>query len=70
MSSSQLCTLLETDIDAPGEVPLGQIGTHISGSLSNRGQQREKVVSFDLFKDHYWPHFPQSLTKGLGESNS
>ena len=24
------------------------------------------IVTFEIFRDEYWPHFPQSLTKGLG----
>ena len=26
----------------------------------------KSIVTFELFRDEYWPHFPQSLTKGLG----
>ena len=29
-------------------------------------QRRKAFVSFDVFRDEYWPHFPQLLTKGIG----
>jgi hypothetical protein len=29
-------------------------------------QRRRSFISFDVFRDEYWGHFPQSLTKGLG----
>ncbi|KAI0321916.1 hypothetical protein OF83DRAFT_135754 [Amylostereum chailletii] len=28
-------------------------------------QKRQSFVSFDVFRDEYWQHFPQPLTKGL-----
>ena len=30
-------------------------------------QRRTSFVSFGTFLEEYWSHFPQSLTKGLGE---
>ena len=24
------------------------------------------IVTFEVFRNEYWPHFPRSLTKGLG----
>lgn len=32
-------------------------------------QQRQPVlmVSYDIFRQSYWPRFPQSITKGLGK---
>ena len=27
---------------------------------------KSTLVTFEIFRDEYWPHFPQSLTKGLG----
>ena len=29
-------------------------------------QRRRSFISFDVFREEYWGHFPQSLTKGLG----
>ena len=29
-------------------------------------QRRKSFISFDVFREEYWTHFPQSLTKGLG----
>jgi len=29
-------------------------------------QRRKSFISFDVFREKYWVHFPQSLTKGLG----
>jgi hypothetical protein len=29
-------------------------------------QRRKSFISFDVFREEYWAHFPQSLTKGLG----
>ena len=31
-------------------------------------QRRKSFISFDVFREEYWAHFPQSLTKGLGSS--
>lgn len=46
----QLCELLEADLVQRGG-----------------GQwQRGSMMSYDTFCQVYWPHFPQSLIKGLG----
>jgi hypothetical protein len=29
-------------------------------------QRRKSFISFDVFREEYWAHFPQSLTKGQG----
>ena len=29
-------------------------------------QRRKSFISFDVFREEYWAHFPQSLIKGLG----
>lgn len=39
---------------------------HRSSALRSGG----KFVDHDRFLSQYWPHFPQSLTKKLGESPS
>ena len=46
----QLCKLLEADLVQRGG---GQ-------------RQRGSMMSYDTFRQVYWPHFSQSLTKGLG----
>lgn len=35
--------------------------------LADRGMLRTRsIVTYETFRDEYWPHFPQALTKGLG----
>ena len=29
-------------------------------------QAQDSFVTYDVFAQTYWPHFPQPLTKGLG----
>ena len=29
-------------------------------------RRRRSFISFDVFREKYWGHFPQHLTKGLG----
>ena len=29
-------------------------------------KRRKSFISFNVFREEYWVHFPQSLTKGLG----
>lgn len=29
-------------------------------------RERDRFVSYRVFMEHYWPHFPQPLTKGIG----
>lgn len=31
-------------------------------------RERDRFVSYRVFMEHYWPHLPQPLTKGLGLS--
>ena len=33
-------------------------------------QQRHSFISFSVFLQFYWRHFPQNLTKGLGKTIS
>lgn len=30
-------------------------------------RHRDRFVSYGVFMEHYWPHLPQPLTKGLGQ---
>lgn len=39
----------------------------VEGSSNEYSQQRStSLVSYDVFLNSYWKHFPQPLTKGLG----
>ena len=40
----------------------------MSGHRTSALRSRGKLVDHDRFLSHYWPHFPQSLTKKLGKS--
>ncbi|KZV61291.1 P-loop containing nucleoside triphosphate hydrolase protein [Peniophora sp. CONT] len=42
--------------------PLDGVG---GGTSEYMLQRRTAFVSFDVFKDEYWPYFPQPLTKGI-----
>ena len=50
----QLCKLLEADLEVDIVQGVG------------RQRQRGSMMSYDTFRQVYWPHFPQSLIKGLG----
>ncbi|KAG6867452.1 hypothetical protein C0993_002572 [Termitomyces sp. T159_Od127] len=54
LTFDHLCDLIEADFDASERV------------YSHRGYQESRTfVSYEVFESHYWPHFPQRLTKGL-----
>jgi hypothetical protein len=40
----------------------------LEADLVQRGGQRQRgsMMSYEIFRQIYWPHFPQSLIKGLG----
>jgi len=79
----QLCKLLEADIvhSKVAERFLTDVATFDDTEHSAHGQgndsrssgydinagRSESYVSYDVFVGAYWPHFSQSLTKGLGE---
>ncbi|KAJ2926890.1 hypothetical protein H1R20_g10212, partial [Candolleomyces eurysporus] len=46
----QLCQLLENDIGNAAGVT---------------GNSKRRLISYDVFLEQYWPHFPQGLTKNL-----
>ena len=61
-------------IEADMSEPLGIAADHglePSRLLSSEYmlQRRKSFISFDVFREEYWAHFPQSLTKGLGTSH-
>lgn len=62
--------MIEADISHPLEVSSDE---DLSLRESNEAvsseymlQRRRSFISFDVFREKYWGHFPQSLTKGLG----
>lgn len=70
----QLCRLLEADLDyslnsLPAKLSVQSVAEATSdhNGLSNdyMQQHRAAFVSYGTFLESYWPHFSQSLTKGL-----
>jgi hypothetical protein len=59
LHGKQLCTMIENDM--AGEDPSALPPTSASGRAT--GPTR---LTYDKFLQNYWPHFPQSLSKGLG----
>lgn len=62
--------MIEADINQSIEVSPDE---GLSSRMSNEAvpseymlQRRRSFISFDVFREKYWVHFPQSLTKGLG----
>ncbi len=54
----------------PGIVTEDELGVaQQSESSEYMLQKRKSFVSFDVFRQEYWAHFPQSLTKSLGSSS-
>ncbi|KAI0042885.1 hypothetical protein FA95DRAFT_1609833 [Auriscalpium vulgare] len=66
----KLSSLLEADGSGKGvqEAP-GLLDSPADGrsgrSTEYMRQKRAAFVSYDVFREEYWPHFPQPLTKGL-----
>jgi hypothetical protein len=62
-------------IEADMSHPLGIAADQSSGASQSAPsseymlQRRNSFISFDVFREEYWAHFPQSLTKGLGSSH-
>lgn len=72
---SQLCRLLEADLSetrsnfesrepAPDVNPAGAVLDVTSNDYMQ--QRRRSFVSYGVFLEAYWAHFPQQWTKGLG----
>ncbi|KAK0245294.1 hypothetical protein EDD85DRAFT_13428 [Armillaria nabsnona] len=53
-----LCDMLEADMGA-------QTLTTTSPISSKRNESHMGVITFESFRESYWPHFPVSLVKGL-----
>ena len=61
--------MLEADICYKEENdPAFQALTRTLGHRTSALRSRGKLVDHDRFLSQYWPHFPQLLTKKLGES--
>ncbi|KAF8261742.1 hypothetical protein EI94DRAFT_1745299 [Lactarius quietus] len=66
----KLSAMLEADMSHPlGIVTENELGAGPQTESSEYMLQRRKsFISFDVFREEYWAHFPQSLTKGLDVS--
>ena len=62
--------MIEADINCPLGIVADQSPGESQPTLSGEYmlQRRKSFISFDVFREEYWAHFPQSLTKGLGSS--
>jgi hypothetical protein len=59
--------MIEADIGHPlGTNDEGLAAGHQVVSSEYMLQRRKSFISFDVFRERYWGHFPQPLTKGLG----
>jgi hypothetical protein len=68
-SRHQLSAMIEADMSHPLSVATDQsLGAGLSLSSEYMLQRRNSFISFDVFREEYWAHFPQPLTKGLGSS--
>ncbi|KNZ80017.1 TPR and ankyrin repeat-containing protein 1 [Termitomyces sp. J132] len=54
LTFDRLCDLIEADFDVSEK-----------GYSHKENQEPRTFVSYELFQNHYWPHFPQRLIKGL-----
>jgi hypothetical protein len=63
--------MIEADMGHPLGIAADQSPGASQPALSGEYmlQRRKSFISFDVFREEYWVHFPQSLTKGLGPSH-
>ncbi|KAG6879012.1 hypothetical protein C0992_005839, partial [Termitomyces sp. T32_za158] len=54
LTFDRLCDFIEADFDVSQR-----------GYSHKDNQEPRTFVSYEVFENHYWPHFPQRLTKGL-----
>ncbi|KAJ7671947.1 hypothetical protein B0H17DRAFT_1208872 [Mycena rosella] len=59
----RLCTMLENDMDADPSA-----GMLKNAALDRPARPTKLKLNYDRFLQHYWPHFPQTLSKGLDPS--
>ncbi len=70
ISCYQLSAMIEADTSDPGiATNQSSVTSHPALSSEYMLQRRKSFISFDVFREEYWAHFPQSLTKGLGPSH-
>src|SRR6266478_2560845 len=70
ISCHQLSAMIEADTSDPGiATNQSSVASHPALSIEYMLQRRKSFISFDVFREEYWAHFPQSLTKGLGSSH-
>ncbi|KAJ7743864.1 hypothetical protein B0H16DRAFT_1889844 [Mycena metata] len=62
----RLCGMLESDMEA--DPSAGFPGLSTDTSVATERTTRRAKLTYDRFLQHYWPHFPQTLTKGLEPS--
>ncbi|KAH9172883.1 hypothetical protein EDB89DRAFT_1962838 [Lactarius sanguifluus] len=64
----KLSAMIEADMShPPGIVTEIELGAGQQAESSEYMLQRRKsFISFDVFREEYWAHFPQSLTKNIG----
>ena len=55
----------DVPLDLEGE-DLQEMGEH----MEQKKVEEELKIDYHVFRSLYWPHFPQNLTKGLGEYRS
>ncbi|KAF8460963.1 hypothetical protein DFH94DRAFT_790038 [Russula ochroleuca] len=64
----KLSAMIEADMGHPPGIPTDQgLGTRALSS-EYMLERRKSFISFDVFREEYWAHFPQSLTKALDAS--
>ena len=68
-SYDQLSVMIEADMNHSLGISTDQSPVQPALSSEYMLQRRKSFISFDVFREEYWAHFPQSLTKGLGSSH-
>ncbi|KAI0079047.1 hypothetical protein K474DRAFT_723989 [Panus rudis PR-1116 ss-1] len=74
LTFDHLCRLLEAEFESSkvegSLTDLVEVDGAVADNLSNDYmlQHRASFVSYGTFLQHYWPHFPQNLTKNLDPS--
>jgi hypothetical protein len=65
----KLCSLVEADLACePRTRQTGRPGARRNSYVLSSKQHSNRPISFHTFKNDYWEHFPQSLTKRLSQS--
>ncbi|KAJ7139425.1 hypothetical protein C8R44DRAFT_764441 [Mycena epipterygia] len=64
LTFDRLCTLLESDME---DEPSSQLIDASTRTATDKTARMTRLT-YDRFLQHYWSHFPQTLTKGLDPS--